>query len=212
MAKETITCGADPRVAAARAAAVLRSGGIVVFPTETVYGVGVAAADRSALEKLRRLKDRPAEKPFQFLAADVAMAKRLGAVFSGRAERLADSFWPGALTLVLPDGRTPGGTLGIRIPDSPFVLALCRELGTPVITSSANAAGGPPPATAADADAFGDAVDLLVDGGAAVGGIASTVVQCDGDVLEILRRGGIAEAAIRAVWDCSGTERMQCHD
>ncbi len=207
MAREAIVCGADPRPAAVRAAEVLRGGGVVVFPTETVYGVGVAAGDPVALDKLRRLKGRPAEKPFQHLAADVDMAKRLGAVFSGRAERLARRFWPGALTLVLPDGRSPGGTLGIRIPDSPFVLALCRELAGPIVTSSANAAGSPPPATAAAADAFGDDVDLLVDGGEAVGGVASTVARCVGEEVHILREGGVSGAAIRAAWDGFGTER-----
>lgn len=199
MAKETIICGADPKGAAVRAAGVLRDGGVVVFPTETVYGIGVAAGSPAALATLRRLKARPDEKPFQVLAADMAMAENLGAVFSGQAERLAMRFWPGALTLVLPDGA--GGTLGIRVPDSPFVLALCRELGGPVVTSSANAAGDAPPATAAAADVFGDAVDLLVDGGPAAAGVASTVVKCDGAACDILREGAIPASAVRDVWE-----------
>lgn len=200
MAKETITVDADPRRAAIRAAEVLGSGGIVIFPTETVYGIGVASGDAAAVAALRRLKDRPAPKPFQFLAADMAMAAELGAVFSPRATRLATSFWPGPLTLVVPDGSGSGDTLGIRIPDSPFILAVCRELGRPIVSSSANAAGAPPPSTAAAADVFGDAVDLLVDGGAIADGVPSTVVRCDGEEFAVLRGGGVDDAAVDAAW------------
>lgn len=199
MAVKSIQLGHDPAPAVREAAAVLLAGGVMIFPTETVYGIGVAAGDARALAKLRALKRRDADKPFQLLVSDVTMAKRLGAVFSMRAERLARNYWPGPMTMVVPDGT--GSTLGIRIPNSPFVLALCGELDRAIISSSANPAGAPPPGDAADADVFGDAVALLVDGGPVIEGVPSTVVKCEGDTYVILRRGGISDDAIDAAWN-----------
>lgn len=200
MAKQRIETGGDPRGAALRAAEVFRDGGVVIFPTETVYGIGALAADARAVARLRELKGRTDAKPFQILVADMNMAKAMGAVFSSRAMRLARSFWPGPLTLVVPDGTSSKDTLGVRVPDSEFVYALCRELGGAIVSSSANPAGAPPPVDAASADVFGDAVDLLVDGGPAVDGVPSTVVRClDGDY-EILRSGGVGDDQIRAAW------------
>lgn len=211
MAMKMIRIIADWRVAVAPAADALRRGGVLVFPTETVYGIGVAANRRDALAKMRLLKLRPDEKPFQLLAADIGMARGIGAVFSARAERLAEAFWPGALTIVVPDARGvrggQGGTLGIRVPASELILAICRELGEPIISSSANPAGAPPPANAAAADCFGDEVDLLIDadGAGAIAakatGTPSTVVRCVGGVCEILREGGVPADAINAVWN-----------
>ncbi len=173
------------------------------FPTETVYGIGVAASRPDALEKMRRLKERPDGKPFQLLVADGEMARKAGAVFDARAERLAAAFWPGPLTLVVPDAAEPETkTLGIRVPDSELVIAICRELGEPLITSSANPAGKPPPADAAAADCFGDGVDLLIDAAAAAKGVPSTVVRCAGGAVEILREGGIAREAIERTAVC----------
>lgn len=183
--------------------AVLERGGAAVFPTETVYGVGVAAGDAAALERLKRLKGRQEGKPFQLLVADVAMARELGAIFSSRAERLGRAFWPGPLTMVVPDGAG-GGTLGIRVPDSPFMLAAIRALGRPIASSSANPAGMPPPCDADAADVFADGrdgVELVIDGGPVRSGTPSSVVRCDGDDLEILREGGIDSGTLRNVWD-----------
>lgn len=178
---------------------VLNDGGVAVFPTETVYGIGVAADLADALAKLRELKDRPAPKPFQMLAADLEMARKIGAVFSAHARGLALAYWPGPLTLVVPDG-TGAGTLGIRVPDSPFTLALCQALGRPVIASSANRAGSPPPLDADSADVFGDGVDLLIDGGPVVEGVPSTIVECRDDGFTVLREGGISKQAIASAW------------
>lgn len=200
LAKKHIDIGDDIRPAVREAAEILRNGGVIVFPTETVYGIGVISGNAAALGRLRSLKERDADKPFQYLAADLTMAKSMGAVFSTKAEKLARNYWPGPLTLVVPDG-TDGGTLGIRVPDSLFVFALCRELGRPIVSSSANPAGAPPPVTAAAADVFGDAVDLLVDGGGTADGVPSTVVRCRADSFEILRSGGVDDEAIQAAWD-----------
>lgn len=203
MARERIAIpmneDAAMRRAVDRAAEVLAGGGVVVFPTETVYGVGVASGDAAALAALRRLKERDAGKPFQFLAADMTMATKLGAVFPAGAKNLAESFWPGPMTLVVPDGT--GGMIGVRIPDSPFVLELCRKLDRAIVSSSANPAGAPPPPDADAADAFGDDVALLVDGGPVVGGVPSTVVRCSGEGFEILRPGGISTNALVAAWN-----------
>lgn len=199
MAKRRIDLRNGLRDAVSAAARVLGEGGVLVFPTETVYGIGVAAGDADALEKLRGLKQRDRDKPFQFLVADVGMATALGAVFGPGAGKLARAFWPGPLTLVVPDGA--GATLGIRIPDSPFVLELCRELGRAVISSSANPAGAPPPLDGDAADVFGDAVDLLVDGGRVVGGVPSTVVLCGETECRILRSGGVPDDAIESAWE-----------
>lgn len=201
MAKKSIATKNDFDLAVREAAAVLAGGGVTVFPTETVYGIGVASGNPESLAKLRGLKGRDMGKPFQFLAADMDMARGLGAVFSERADKLARAFWPGPMTMVVPDGTVDGGTLGIRIPDSEFVLAVSRELGRPIIASSANLAGGAPATTAEEADVFGSDVDLLVDGGAIVGGVPSTVVRCFGDDFGILRLGEVGAEALRDAWN-----------
>ena len=202
MARRRIRIEQSVRQAAEEAAEVLKAGGVIVFPTETVYGVGVAAGNADALHKLRALKNRQAGKPFQFLAADMAMAERLGAFFTPKAKKLARNYWPGPLTLVVADGTGDAdATLGIRIPDSPFVLALCRELDGAVISSSANPAGAPPPLDAEVADVFGDAIDLLIDGGPIPGGAPSTVVDCRSDDYLILREGSVDAEAVKSAWE-----------
>lgn len=203
MAAKTIRIDADDGDARAVAAAVdvLRAGGVLLFPTETVYGIGAASSRADALAKMRRLKERPDGKPFQLLAADAAMAEKIGAMFDAGAKRLAQTFWPGPLTLVVPNANSAEGeTLGIRVPASELMLAVCCALGEPVIYSSANPAGRPPPKDAASADCFGDEADLLLDAGAAANGTPSTVVRCRGETYEILREGGIATESIDAVW------------
>lgn len=201
MAKEVIRIEhtLDPAVSAARR--VFERGGVAIFPTETVYGIGVVSADPDALARLARLKRRPDNKPFQLLVSGRDMAVALGAKFSPGACRLADRFWPGPLTLVVSDANDAnGGTLGVRAPRSAFMLEVLRGLGRAVVSSSANPAGSPPPTEAALADAFGDAVDLLVDGGPCEEKEPSTVVRCGEDDFTILRQGALAEAEIRGVW------------
>lgn len=190
--------------AVSEAAAAMERGGVVIFPTETVYGIGVLSGDAAALARLRALKGRAADKPFQLLTSGVDMARNLGAVFSTRAANLARNYWPGPLTLVVPDGTGGDGTLGVRVPDSPFALALIERLGRPIVSSSANPAGMTPPVDADAADVFSggeDGVALLVDGGPVVGGMPSTVVRCGTDEYEILREGGVDIEAVRAAWE-----------
>ncbi|MDR2390506.1 MAG: L-threonylcarbamoyladenylate synthase [Planctomycetota bacterium] len=198
----------DPEGAALAARNVLAGGGVVVFPTETVYGIGVMHGHPGALERLRRLKDREGTdaKPFQLLVDSLDMARSLGAMPPPEAERLARRFWPGPLTLIIPDAGGPVG-VGIRVPDSPFVRGLCRRLGRAIVASSANPAGRPPPIGPDQADVFGEGVDLLVDGGPTAGGIPSTVAICLNGRLKIARPGGIGSADLLAAWrgQCSVT-------
>ncbi len=171
----------------------------MIFPTETVYGIGVDAANPQAVSRLRSLKGRDADKPFQLLIADIGMGLAMGGCFSPGAERLAARFWPGPLTLIVPD--KDGGTLGLRIPDHAFVLAVITKFWRAVATSSANPGGQPPPTNADAADIFGASVDLLVDGGVCPVGTASTVVLTNKEGgYDILREGAITQRDIAAVW------------
>jgi len=196
-----------PDDAAGRAAAidVLRSGGIVALPTDTVYGIAVALDAHDGIERLFRAKDRPSEKGIALLLADAAQAWDLG-VGSASARRLAAAFWPGALTLVLarrpevglPAALTGGApTVGVRVPDHVSPRALARALG-PLPTTSANRSGEPDALDAAAvAAALGDRIDLILDGGRTRGAAASTVVDCTREPVVILREGVLGEARIR---------------
>jgi L-threonylcarbamoyladenylate synthase len=187
------------------AAAVLRRGGLVAYPTETFYALGALARDAAAVERLARAKGRPDGKPLPLLAADRAGAEDV-ALVGPAAARLADRFWPGPLTLVLParaglpDAVTAGtGTVGIRVPGSALARALAREAGSALVATSANLAGAPPAATAsALAPELRARVDHVLDGGPAPGGLASTVVAVDGDRLRLLRAGPIPLEALEA--------------
>jgi L-threonylcarbamoyladenylate synthase len=186
--------------AVAAAATALLESGVVVFPTETVYGIGAKWDDAPAMKTLRSLKGRSGEKPFQLLMSDFEMAASLGAAFSEGAENLARAFWPGPLTLVVPH-RDGSRTLGLRLPDSPFVRNVARAIGGAIAASSANPAGMPPPVDAAAADVFGDAVRLLVDGGPCRVGEASSVVLAKADGFTVLREGAIPRDRLARAWE-----------
>lgn len=197
---------ADDQPARALAVETLRGGGIVAMPTDTVYGVGVALDAEDGLPRLFAAKDRPLDRAIVLLVADVAQAEQVG-VLTSAARRLAERFWPGGLTLVLrqvegsslPAVLTAGqSTIGVRVPDHECPRALARQLG-PLPVTSANISGAPAAATAEEVfGQLGERIDLILDGGPARGGIASTVVDCSGDEPRILREGAIAETAINA--------------
>lgn len=187
--------------AAAEAARVLANGGLVIFPTETVYGIG---SRPEQAERLRQAKGRPDGKPFQLLAASLDMARAAGARFAPAALRLGRAFWPGPMTLVVPERH--GGTVGVRIPDAAFVAAVLRALGGPVAASSANRAGRPAPAAAPAAAEFGEAVELIIDAGPIAGGAASVVIDATGPQPRILRPGVITEQQILEVWNAKETD------
>jgi L-threonylcarbamoyladenylate synthase len=180
-----------------QAARILREGGLVVFPTETVYGLGANALDASAVEKIFQLKGRPATSPLIVHVETIKQARELAAVWPENAEQLAREHWPGPLTLVVPkkpivpDIVTAGlGTVGIRIPRHPIALALLRAAGLPIAAPSANRFTSLSPTTAQHVrEAFGVETPFLLDGGACEVGIESTVIAVTSDGLEVLRPG-----------------------
>jgi L-threonylcarbamoyladenylate synthase len=189
------------------AAQVLREGGLVVFPTDTVYGVG-AAVDRSdAVARLYVAKGRPLDKPIPVLIADLDQLEKLAREVTPEVRLLAQHFWPGALTIVVPAqpwlpreivGET--GAVGLRMPDHPVALAIIRAAGGAVATTSANRSGENEACTVEEAiGALGDAVDLYIDGGRTPGGIPSTVVAFEESRLVVLRRGALPVEVIEEV-------------
>jgi len=190
-----------------RAAAVLREGGLVAFPTETVYGLGAAALDPAAVERIYQAKGRPAYNPLIVHVAGVEEARALSSAWPEAADRLAERFWPGPLTLVvprapeIPDAVSAGlGTVGIRVPAHPVAHALLRAAGIPVAAPSANRSMGVSPTTAEHVRrSLGNAVDLIVDGGPCPVGIESTVLSLAGEVPTILRPGSIGVDELRQV-------------
>ncbi|MBX6426661.1 MAG: threonylcarbamoyl-AMP synthase [Variibacter sp.] len=194
--------------AVAEAARILRAGGLVAFPTETVYGLGADATQGAAIARLYAAKGRPAFNPLIAHVAAAAEARAL-AVFNAAAERLAAAFWPGPLTLVLPKRHgcpvaelaTAGlDSIALRVPGHVVAQRILRAFAGPVVAPSANVSGHVSPTTAAHvlADLSGR-IDFVVDGGPTPVGLESTIVAClDGDPV-LLRPGGIARERIEAV-------------
>jgi L-threonylcarbamoyladenylate synthase len=179
------------------AAACLRGGGLVVLPTETVYGVAADPHVEGAVGRLAAAKGRDRDKPVALLSTGVAAINAFGVVLGAGERRLADRFWPGSLTMVLPLGD---GFEGFRVPDHPVALALLAETGVLRVTS-ANLSGEPPALTATGAvAALGERVDLVLDGGRVEGGVASTVIRVASGRVEVLRDGPIPRDAIEQVW------------
>ena len=194
---------ADPE-ALRRAAGVLGAGGLVALPTDTVYGVVADPLSETAVERIYEAKGRDRLKPLAALAADVAAAWALCAEVSDAARRLADSFWPGALTIVVPAGDAcplslagVDGYVGLRVPRHPFVRELCGALDGALASTSANPSGGPDPLSAdAVAETLGASVDLIVDGGPCRCASPSTVVRLEPGRIDILREGAVSRRAL----------------
>ncbi len=192
--------------ALAEAVAALRAGAVVVCPTETFYALAVDSRSPAAIEKIFALKGRDAAKTIALIAADAAMAFALAKEVPAIARRLADKFWPGPLTLVIPARAElpaaligPDGGVGVRVSPHPIARALSDALGAPITASSANLSGAPPADTLAPVRvAFGEKVKVMLDGGKLPGGAPSTLVACRRDGYEILRGGAIASEAIAA--------------
>jgi L-threonylcarbamoyladenylate synthase len=190
------------------AAALLREGNIVAFPTETVYGLGADARSTPAVERIFRAKGRPSDNPLIVHIADFAQLKALVHPISPLAQRLMDCFWPGPLTLVLParegavSPRVTVGlpTLAVRMPGHPLALRLIAAAGCPVAAPSANRSGRPSPTRAVHVrEDLNGLIDGLIDGGATGVGLESTVVEVDGGRLHVLRPGGVSLDELRAV-------------
>jgi len=193
--------------AAIRAAAdLLRNGGVVVFPTDTVYGVGARAADAAAVARLFTAKQRPRDRAIPVLLASARDLPLVGVALSPAARSLARAFWPGGLTLVVrraPSFRSAalvGDTVAVRVPDHPVARLLIELAGEPLAATSANVSGKPSPLTAEEAARqIGEAVDMVIDGGPAPGGIESTVVDTTVEPPRVLREGAIRRSTIERV-------------
>ncbi len=191
----------------ARAGAVIRAGGLVAFPTETVYGLGGNALDAAAVGRIFAAKGRPASNPVIVHVADEADVLNVAAAWPTTAARLAEHFWPGPLTLVLPRGPgvpdvvTAGGpTVAVRCPDHPVARALIRAAGVPVAAPSANRSTGLSPTQAWHVEkSLAGRIDLILDGGPCRGGIESTVVDVSGGVPRVLRPGLVTVPMLEAV-------------
>lgn len=183
----------------AHAIAVLRRGGVVAYPTDTLYGLAADPRREDAVGRLFAAKDRPASLAIPLIAADAAQALS-AATFGVTARRLADLFWPGPLSLVVPalPGLSPrilgrDGTIAIRVPAHPVSRALAEGLGFCITATSANLSGHPATAHPDEvAAAIGDRIDCLLDDGPAPGGPPSTIVSCEGETPRLLREGAIA--------------------
>lgn len=168
----------------------LREGGLVVFPTDTVYGMACLEDLPHAVDRLFTAKQRPPEKKVARLVADLDQVIAHGALVDTRARRLAEHFWPGPLTLVLPHVRE--GTVAYRVPDHPVALKLLRALDCPLLVTSANRSGEPDALTAQDAEAVLPAtVSLILDGGPCPLKVASSILQLSADSIELLREGDL---------------------
>jgi len=182
-----------------KAARVLAAGGIVAYPTETVYGLGVDATKREAVGRLAAIKGRGEHKPFSVLVANNLEAGMLARRITKTAALLMDHFWPGPLTLVVAassriDTSLLGGrsTVGLRLSPHPVSRLLRLFSDSPITATSANISGNPPARTAPDVERLlGDRVDLILDAGEAPGGMPSTVVDVTAEKAVVLRRGAI---------------------
>ncbi len=174
---------------------VLKEGGLVIIPTETVYGVAASMADKKAAAKLHEIKQRPKDKPFALLVNRKNIIEELAKTVPPAAYRLVDRFWPGPLTLVLKSKDS--GSVGLRMPDNRVALGIIREAGGPLLCPSANISGKPAPLGLEEAIKDLDGlVDLAVDSGKAKLGLESTVVDLTGESPEVLREGAIDKKAI----------------
>ncbi|HZD11708.1 MAG TPA: L-threonylcarbamoyladenylate synthase [Candidatus Binatia bacterium] len=186
-----------------RAAALLKQGKLVVFPTDTLYGVGANALDEAAVGALYHAKRRPLEKGIPLLLADREHVKLVARAVPQRAQELLERFWPGPLTLIvprragLPSNLSPNENVAVRIPDDDVARAIIRTAGGALATSSANLSGAPPARNAEEAlQALQGAVAAVVDGGPATHGVASTIVDCTVEPPRILRQGALSPAAL----------------
>jgi L-threonylcarbamoyladenylate synthase len=189
-----------------QAIASLKSGDVIIFPTETLYGLGADALNPAAVERVFQLKGRNPDTPIPIIVADQAMLKALVQEILPIARKLMEQFWPGPLTLVLP--AVPGapkqllnrtGGIGVRISSQPIATQLARELGHPLTATSANPSGRPAATTIEQAqNYFAGEIEIFIDGGKLPSKIGSSVVEVSDDRIKIIRQGEISAAQLAA--------------
>jgi len=189
------------------AAQLLQKGGVIAYPTETVYGIGCSAFNAEAVNRIYRLKNRDPSKALILIAADIIQISELVETIPEQAEKLIESFWPGPLTLVFKASSRlqefafrKSKTIAVRIPDCAICLALLKSCGFPLVSTSANLSGEPEATTAKEvADTFGDQLDMIIDGGRTPSRAPSTVVDITRTPVRIIREGAISALEINAV-------------
>ena len=191
------------RASGDEAVRVLREGGLVCYPTDTVYGIGAAAGDDAAVRRLFAVKGRSLDKPLPLLLADASDAARVAEV-TPLAKALATRFWPGALTIVMRKAASyrslalaGGDTVALRVPDHGLVRGIVRALGEPITGTSANRSGARAPVSAAEvAVQMGEMVELVIDGGRSHARLESTVIDITHDEPEIVREGAVSREEV----------------
>ena len=195
-----------PEKAFSRCREVIHAGGVIVYPTDTLYGLGADPTNPDAVRKLFTIKSRQADQPILLLIKDANEVRDWAAEITPRAERLMKKFWPGPLTLVfkakpevMAELTGGAGTIGLRVPGNALTRQLLAYLGSALTGTSANIAGKPAPRTAREAaGVIGEMVDLVLDGGGTAGGKPSTVVDVSGDEPKVIREGAIP---LREIFD-----------
>lgn len=190
-------CGLDTAIA--KAVDVLVKGGIIAYPTETLYGLGVRVMDKESVQRLFEIKGRPQDKPIPLIVGSLEVLKTIAEEIPPEAEKLIKEFWPGPLTLVfkakasVSELLTAGtGTIAVRIPGESFALSLSRKIDFPITSTSANPSGATPPEVADEVSRyFGDKIDLIIDGGKTPIGKPSTIIDVTVKPWQILREGAI---------------------
>jgi L-threonylcarbamoyladenylate synthase len=207
MKKETPILPIDQPQSLSRAVEIVQSGGVIAFPTDTVYGIGVSAFKEEAIEKLYQVKGRSYQKAIPILVADQEELNQITPPFGKIVKNIMEHFWPGALTLILPlldelpPNLSPTRTVGVRIPDFDLTRRLLMQTG-PLAATSANISGGESALTAEEvAENIGGEIDLILDGGRSPGGVPSTVLDCTKADLMIMREGPVSLDAIKLTID-----------
>jgi L-threonylcarbamoyladenylate synthase len=204
---ETRILSIDNPQAIPAAKGIIQDGGLIAFPTDTIYGLAADPFNPQAIQRIFTAKARPEEKALPVLIGDFDQLGELVLRIDERMRRIASAFWPGALTLILPKAPkvppelTPYPTIGVRMPNLTFTLQLLKETG-PLATTSANISGGPNPVDAASVMAqLGGRIHLLLDGGPTPGPTASTVADLSGPEIQILRAGPISLSDLQSLFE-----------
>lgn len=181
------------------AAEVLRNGGLVAFPTETVYGLGTNLLNKKAMNRVYKVKKRPKDKPLTIHISNLDMLKKMEVNISPIAQKLMGKFWPGPLTIIL--NSKDGKKIGFRMPSNKIALSLIKVSGVPIVAPSANISGNRAPRDIKEVlEDLNDNIDMILDGGPTIVGIESTVVDTTVFPFKVLREGAITKTQLKDAW------------